>query len=66
MFGFKQGGKKMFIIKKQDKKVQNSSGKKVYIILNPLKHRQIARRKAAANALKGIWADKDDSFFTER
>jgi len=56
----------MFTIKKQDKKAQNSSVKKVHIILNPLKRRQIARRKAAANALKGIWSDKDDSFFTER
>ena len=27
--------------------------------------KEIARRKAAAEALKGMWENKDDSFFTE-
>ena len=49
------------------KKQQSQAAKKpVYTIVNPLKRRQIARRKAAAEALKGIWADKDDSFFKIR
>lgn len=40
--------------------------KAVRIVINPLKRREIARRKAAAEKLKGIWADKDDSFFEKR
>lgn len=55
----------MFTLKKQNK-IQNSSKKKLYIIFTPWKRRQIARRKAAAEILKGIWANKEDSFFTER
>ena len=55
----------MSTIKKKNKSLTISK-KSVYIIINPWKRRQIARRKAAAEALKGIWADKDDSFFTER
>lgn len=55
----------MLTIKKQ-KQSKTISKKSVYNIINPLKRRQLARRKAAAEALKGIWADKDDSFFTER
>jgi hypothetical protein len=55
----------MFSPKKQ-KQSETTSKKSVYIIINPWKRRQIARRKAAAEALKGIWADKDDSFFSGR
>ena len=54
------------LTKKNQKQSQTVSKKSVGIIVNPLKRRQIARKKAAAEALKGIWADKDDSFFTER
>jgi|GEM_PF-6961232 len=56
----------MLTIKKQKQSQTVSKKKSVYNIVNPLKRRQISLRKAAAEALKGIWADKDDSFFTER
>ena len=56
----------VMLMRKKQKQSPTVSKKTVYAIVNPLKRRQIARRKAAAEALKGIWADKDDSFFTER